>query len=380
MKFLKWLGALAVVGIAGYLAYVFINPGTSTGGPGQAEGEAIIPVRVVKIGLGDISRDVKLTGEVRAFSSVRIFSKIPGRIEKLPVDEGDPVTKGQVLAVIDHEALKARVKQAEAGLAMAKAQAASVAVNLKNLKTERKRMRGLYKEKVIARQRLDAIETQYDSTAAQFEAMQSQVEQAQAALEAAQIQLGEATVKATINGVVSKKYVDQGGTASLAGPLFELVQLDPLKVVGGISERHLADLAPGRTLVRVSTDAYPGESFTGELHRVGVTVDSRTRTVEVEVHVANRSRRLKPGMFARLTLTLERKRKVPIILRAALLREGAATYVFVANKGKARRRAITLGLSQQDRYEVKRGLSPGDLVIVTGQRQVKDGAEVTIIE
>ncbi|GAG08083.1 unnamed protein product, partial [marine sediment metagenome] len=128
-----------------------------------------------------------------------------------------------------------------------------------------------------------------------------------------------------------------------------------------------------------------GESFTGELHRVGVTVDPRTRTVEVEVHVANHSRRLKPGMFARLRLTLEQKEKVPIVLRAVLLRESAATgrfatYVFVANKGKARRRTVTLGLSQQDRYEVKRGLNPGDLVIVSGQRQVKDGAEVTIIE
>jgi RND family efflux transporter MFP subunit len=150
-------------------------------------------------------------------------------------------------------------------------------------------------------------------------------------------------------------------------------------VIGGVSERHLALLVPGRTTARVAADAYPDEVFEGVVFRVGPEVDRRMRTVEVELRIPNPQHLLKPGMFTRLRLELDRREGVTVVPAAAIIHHEGKDLACVVIDGRARRRLLKLGLSEGDRHEVLEGLLPGDVVIVRGQRMVKEGDEVRCV-
>jgi membrane fusion protein (multidrug efflux system) len=158
------------------------------------------------------------------------------------------------------------------------------------------------------------------------------------------------------------------------------VQMETLKVVGGVSERYLSALIPGKTPVHIKTDAYPQDVFEGTVHQVGVAVDPATRTAELEIRVPNSDMRLKPGMFARMTVVLLEKENVVVVPDSALMRDQAGTYVFIANDTKARRRNVKLGLSQGAYYEVLEGLAAGEAVITHGQGQLEDGQVIEVVE
>ena len=206
------------------------------------------------------------------------------------------------------------------------------------------------------------------------------VKQAEAALARTKVTLDKATIEAPVTGVISEKYVDEGNMVGPSTPLVRIVQIETLKVLGGVSERYLRQLIPGKTAVHIKTDAYPEDKFEGVVYRVGVAVDLVTRTGKVEIRVPNPDARLKPGMFARITIVVRERANVAVVSDSALVRQQDDIYVFVANGGKAELRRVKLGLSQAEYYEVLEGLSVGDMVITHGQRQLEDGQMVEVIE
>ncbi|MFB0553646.1 MAG: efflux RND transporter periplasmic adaptor subunit, partial [Phycisphaerae bacterium] len=206
------------------------------------------------------------------------------------------------------------------------------------------------------------------------------VKQAEAVLTTAKITFDKATIKAPITAVVSDRYVDEGDMVGPTIALIKIVDIKTLKVLGGVGERYLPQLVPGETAVHVKTDAYPQDVLEGTVYKVGVAVDPATRTAKVEIRVPNPDMRLKPGMFARMTIVMQERENIVVVPDSALIRNEEGVYVFIANAGKAHRREVKLGLLQSEYYEVLEGLSVGELVVTRGRRQIEDGQAIEVVQ
>jgi len=333
-----------------------------------------IPLKVggEVIGTANLTETIAVTGSFEPLTSIEIIPEISGQLKQLRladntlVDMGVAVKAGEVIAVIDHDIYLAQLAECQANLEASR-------VTLADAEREKKRMIALYQGGSATEQSRDKA-----VTAAQLAA--ASVKQTEAALTRINVTIDKATIESPVTGVVSKKYVDEGNMVGPTTPLVRIVQIETLKVLGGVSERYLRQLAPGETAVHIRTDAYPEEKFEGVVYRVGVAVDTVTRTGQVEVRVPNPDMRLKPGMFARMTIVIRKKENVVVVSDSALIREYDDVYVFVANGDKAYRRRIKVGLSQGKYYEVLEGLSAGDMVITHGQRQLKNAQAIELIQ
>jgi len=346
------------------------------------------PLKVVAepVGVLDIVETVAITGTIEPLVSVEVIPEVSGRLERLSLSNGTTIEVGvsvkakEVIAVLERDLLDAAVHQAQAALQTAKANLEAGKVTFEDAKREKKRIENLYQAGAVPEQQYDAARTAYERAKAGLLVADANVKQAEAALAHAMVTLNKATIEAPITGVISKKYVDEGDMVGPGKPLLRIVQIETVKVIGGVAERYLRQLEPDRTKVTVKTDAYPEDEFQGTVYRLGVAVDPVTRTGEVEIRVPNPDMRLKPGMFARMTIVLQERQNVVVVPDSALIREQDRVYVFVANSGKAHRREIKLGLLQSEYYEVLEGLSPSELVITRGHRQIEDGQAVEVIQ
>ena len=333
-----------------------------------------------------MTKRISITGEVEALATVDVVPKVIGELETLRLSDGKlievgtPVEKGKVIAIIEHKALSAAVAQAEAALEVANATAKRARVRFDNSERERNRWENLYKQGSATEQQRDQAVTAYESASAEVTLAEAQVKQAAAALRQAKVTEAEAKIKAPITGIVSEKYVDEGNMVGPTKPLLRIVQVDTVEIVGKISERHIPNLTPGKTATSIIVDAYPDEVFEGIVYSVGAEVDRRTRTVKIEVRMANPGHRLIPGMFARMDVILRRAENVPVISNAALLRKGPEVYVYIVNNKTAHQRILKLGLAEGDRHEVVEGLSEGDMVVIKGQSMLRQGDAVEFIE
>ncbi len=161
-------------------------------------------------------------------------------------------------------------------------------------------------------------------------------------------------------------------------PILRIVAMDRVKVVVQVVERELARLRSGAT-ADINVDAYENEVFKGTVTCISPTVDPESRTADVEVQVDNRDYRLKPGMFARVDLTVERRDKVLLLSKDSLLRESGPPRVFVLDGDKASLKEVTLGLEGEQNVEVVGGLQEGEEVIIAGQYELEDGMGVNVI-
>jgi len=374
------------VSLAGWFVYMRVVQKDLTLSESLNKEEAPLKVAAEPIGTSNIFETIPVTGTFEALASVEIIPEIAGRLEQLRlpdgtlIDVGTSIQAGQAIAVIEHSVLEAAVQQAQAALVTAQANLETARVTLADAEREKKRMEGLREGGAIPEQQYDAACTAYDRAKAGLEVVKANVKQAEAALTTAKITLGKATIKAPITAVVSDKYVDEADMVGPSTPLIRIVQMKTLKVLGGVGERYLPQLVPGKTPVYVNADAYPQDVFEGTVYRIGVAVDPATRTAKVEIRIPNSEMRLKPGMFARMTIVLQERENAVVVPDSALIREQGNVYVFVANGGKAHRREVKLGLLQSEYYEVLEGLSVGELVVTRGRRQIVDGQAIEVIQ
>jgi multidrug efflux pump subunit AcrA (membrane-fusion protein) len=418
---LKILVLLAVLGggaLGVYGMYHLVQQRRQQGKAAEERGP--LKVAAVRVRKADLVRKAAVTGEIKALQVVDVVPKVTGCLQRLRLPDGTlleegtviqpqaPASKLPVIAVIEHEALDAALGQAEAaervadaavvtaraavGAAEAAVRAARVA--LADRQREKQRTENLLKDGSSTQKQWDAAVATCDQAAAQRDGAQAQLAAAQArvaeaeagrakaraAVRQARVTLDDATLTAPIAGVVIRRHVDEGNMVGPTTPLVRIARIETVKIRGGISERHLQKLQPGVTEAAVALDAVPGQQFLGKVHLVGQAVDPATRTVDVEIRVANPDGTLKPGMFARVTLVLERRAGVAVVPDSALLRDDSGPYVYAVHEGRARRRRLTLGLSEGVFHEVRAGLETGDLIVVRGQRLLRDGQAVHAVE
>ena len=298
---------------------------------------------------------VTLTGSIMAFQQANIFARVGGYLEKIPVDIGDPVRKGQVLAVINYQDLQDQYQQANASFEYASIQY--------------ERAKKLIKKQLIAQNDLDMAKTNYDVT--------------EAAKNLAALNLSYAVIRAPFSGYIASRYVDPGtlipGSTQMvpANPLLVLVDINTVKIMINIPEHSVADIHTGMPVTTV-TDAYPDTVFNGRITRIAPALDPVTRTMAAEVDIANPQHLLKPGMFSKVIIVSEMHKNILGVPVSCIMTQDDHKSVFVVSNGIAKLVPIEEGIKADGMVEVKTGLSPSDEVVVQGEDALHDGQKVDV--
>jgi RND family efflux transporter MFP subunit len=342
-----------------------------------------VPVEVAQIQRGSIALQRTFSGELEALTQFVVAPKVSGRVERVIVNIADTVKRGQVVAELDNDEYVQAVAQARADLAVARANLSEAKSALEIADREFKRTESLLKRGIASDSEFDAAKQDQLAKQAQLKVAAAQVTKAESSLKTANIRLGYTKVTAGWTGgdehrVVAERYVDEGQTVAANAPLLLIVELHPIVGVVYVTERDYARLKPGQ-LVLLTTDAFPGEQFTGRIDRIAPIFLKSSRQARIEMTIDNLQHRLKPGMFIRATVELAREPEVTIVPEQALTRRDDSSGVFIVSEDgrSVVWREVKVGIRQGERVQVEgEGLS--GRVVTLGQQLVKDGSTITI--
>jgi RND family efflux transporter MFP subunit len=268
----------------------------------------------------------------------------------LNANVGDYKSAGSVIAEIDSELRKATLLNAQAMYEKAQSDADRIEL--------------LYKENA--------------ATLVQLEQVKYGLQAAQAQLIIAKRQVKDTKIITPINGVISMKMVDKGAIIGMNAVIANIIDISSLKVKVNVSERDAFTLKKADK-VNISTDVYPGKTFTGTVAYISSKADE-AHTYPVEISLANSSiTPLKAGMFARITFSTIYKHQILTIPRNALLGSIKDPKVFIANGNKAELRKLIIGAENGYNIEILGGLQAGDIIIVDGQNNLKDGTKISVV-
>jgi membrane fusion protein (multidrug efflux system) len=363
-----WITAFALVFVTFWFGY--------NHKPAEVKAETrVVPVEVQKVSTDSIRNTIELTGWMEANEVVDIKSKVSGRIESLeavsskggsvPVEEGLTVTKGQQLAVIDHDMYLAQVASASAAVKAA-------SVELADAEREKKRIVALYEAGSVTEQNKDKAATAAELAAARLDS-------AKAALELAQVDLRESAITSPIDGTVTKKYIDQGNLVRPGDPILTVADMKTIKIMVAVAEKHAGEVTVG-TPAEMRVDALPDKVLDAQVYSVHPVLDPQTHTIQIEIRLKNQELLLKPGMFARVALITERKDNVVVIPRDVMLGGKVDRYyVYLVEGGIAHKRFVTPGITEAARCEIADGLKQGETLVVNGMNFLADGISVEVV-
>jgi len=283
------------------------------------------------------------TANVQAEVINHITPLMPGRIEKIYVNIGDRVGKGQLLVQMESTNLQLQTTQ------------------LANLERDYARYSELLKVGGIAQQTVDQVKTQIDVLKTNMKNVQDNTQ-----------------LRSPISGVVTARNYDDGNVFAQM-PILTVQQLNPLKAVINVSESNFTRVKVGMP-VSLKLDVYGDEEFTGRVRLIYPTIDAATHTFGVEVAINNQSNRVRPGMYARVTLKFGVNNRVVIPDTAVQKQTGSNDrYVFAIENGVAKYQKVELGQRLGDHYEIISGVAPGQEVVTAGHTRLIEGTLVEII-
>jgi RND family efflux transporter MFP subunit len=318
----------------------------------EAEKELAIPVEAATVTSGDVAAFYSGTATLEADEQAVVVAQITGVVLDIAAEEGDFVQAGQVLARV--ETYRYRLEVEKAGAA------------LKRLQTDYQRKKELFDKKLVSADDIERVKAELDAQ--------------KAAYDLAQLDLEYTDIRAPISGYVSERMVRAGNLVALHDPVYRITSYDPLLAVLHVPERELSVLRKGLE-VSVVMDAWPGESFEGEIIRISPVVDPDTGTFRVTAQVGDREHMLKPGLFGRVEILYDMHQNVPVIPRSAVITEDENSHVFVIDgQGAASRRSVLLGYEHAGMIEVREGVATGETVVTAGKGSLSEGARVEVID
>jgi membrane fusion protein (multidrug efflux system) len=342
---------LAILATAATLLAVGCSNGKAKDKDGADASAAAVPVEVQALKRAAMVAVYSGTASIEANNEADVVAKVGGEVRQIFVEEGDAVREGQVLARLDGDRLRLDVAQTEA--------------NLRKLERDYKRQLELSEKGLVAKG--TAENAKYDLDALR------------AAYDSARLELGYTEIRAPIPGVVSARHIKVGNTIKPNDPTFRVTNLDPLLAYVHVPEKEFRKLAPGQP-ADVVVDALGGERFTGTISRISPTVDPQTGTFRARVEVADATRHLKPGMFARVNIAYERRDNALQLPRTAIIDSDGEQSVYIVAGDKAEQRKITTGLANNGWIEVLGGLKGDERVVVVGQAGLKSGTLVKVVD
>jgi HlyD family secretion protein len=335
------------------------------GGPGGGF-RPPMTVEVAKVSRGKIAAYISVVGNLIGEQTVDVAPKAGGRLQSVSVKLGDRVRRGQMIAKIEDREMIEQVNQAEASQKVSEANVRRSEADLSLALTNVERARNLFGRQLLPKQQLDDAEARYISAVAALDLARAQTAQTEARLKELRINLANTTVVAPVDGFVSQRHVDPGAWVSQNAPVVSVVDISSLRLVANVVEKDLKSVNAGDPAV-VEVDAYPGENFNGRIARVSPILDPATRTASMEIEIPNRESRLKPGMYAKVTLEVESRENVLLIPKPALVDSQGQRGVYQPNdESRAAFKPVRVGLEDNEKAEILEGLSEGEIVISTG--------------
>jgi len=384
------------------------------------------PVTVVPVVQKIVPLQLRVIGNVQAYSTVSVKSRVAGQLMRVYFKEGQDVKTGELLFTIDPRPLEAVLKQAEANLerdvAQVKEAEADLAKNIAlvkqaesnlekdtaqaiNAEVEAKRYEFLIEKKVVAKQQYDQFRTNAEALDASVRADKATMESAKAAVRASQaaietaeatvhadravvenarIQLGYCSIRSPMDGRTGSLIVQEGNMIKENDAIMVVInKITPLYVAFSVPEQYLAEIkkymAGGKLKVEaiIPNDGAPPEE--GIISFVDNTVDTATGTIRLKGTFANKEKRLWPGQFVRVVLTLAEEPNALVVPSQAIQTGQEGQYIFVVKSDfTVESRPVVLGLTLNNETVIQKGLNPGENVVTDGQLHLYPGAKVEI--
>jgi RND family efflux transporter MFP subunit len=313
----------------------------------EEDEEVAVPVEVAEVTTGAITSYISATANLVAEDQVKVLSEAEGRVERLLVEEGDLVSKGQVLAVL---------VQDEAKIALSK-----VELKASNANAALERAKGTHDQGLISAEAYDKLQMEY--------------EVARQEVAEAEWLLAKTVIRSPFSARVTERFITQGQHLRPGDELFTVADYDPLVARIYLPESDVIELEEGRK-VRIALAANAELNFTGRIRQIAPVVDTATGTVKVTVEAVKPPTGVRPGAFVSIGIVREQHPAALLLPRESVIRELRAAHVFVSEDGTAIKKAVELGLEEGDLVEVISGVAEGDNVVVAGQGALDDGQKI----
>jgi membrane fusion protein (multidrug efflux system) len=347
--------------------WVFMTPPAQTaggpGGPGRGgpPGGFAMPVEAAPVKVTASRREITAIGTLRSNESVTIRPEVVGRIADIAFIEGQKVKKGQVLIRLDASVQQAELAQAQAALALARANF----------------------------ERADELMKRGAGTARALDEARWKLRNDEAAVNLAQSRLEKYVLQAPFDGMVGLRKVSVGDYVGPGADIVNLEMIDPLKVDFRVPEVFLASVRTGQAIA-VALDAFPGRSFSGQVYAIDPLIDTAGRSIVIRARIGNPDDVLRPGLFARVTLMLDVRENAVFVPEQSLIPLGNDHFVFklldppagapVPPGAKmAKTVPVKLGERRNGEVEIVQGLEPNDMVVTAGVLKIRDGMPVHVM-
>ena len=327
------------------------------------EEKTLRSVEVTTVGTGEISSEFAYTGKAAPSKEVSVVPTVPGKVTAFNYELGDRVGEGAVLFTVDATDLQNNMRSLEASYNAAK-------LGYENAKTTYENNKILFDEEIISEQEFNQITYAYESAAAGLESIQVQMDNLNKSI-------GDCAVTSPMSGVISKRGVEVGGFASQASPAYTIMDLSTIKVEVGVSEQAVNTIKIGDK-VQVLMTAASEEPLTGTVTTIAPAV-SQTGMYAVSVHMDNSKGKIKVGMLAEVSFTMESSSNAIVLPVSAVIEKEEEVYVYIVEDGKAKKTPVTTGIESGETIEITSGLADGMQIVTKGQTYVSDGEAVNVV-
>lgn len=324
-------------------------PAGGRGGP-PGENRPDVPIAVERVEMGDASSYYTATATLEANNRAELQARASGVVRELLREEGDVVQEGDILLMLEDDEAKFRVQQA--------------AANLRAAESEYERRAAMRDGGLLS--------------AGEFETTENTLSIRRAELGLARVDLSYTRVKAPFSGRVVRRFVDLGQSVNAGTVLFEIMDDHPLLARVYIPAKRMGFVRKGQTMdLHIDSD---GVDLVGVIQLISPIVDAGTGTVKVTAEIRDFPEGTRPGDFAQVNIVTARHEDAVLVPSRALFEEQGQSILYVVEDGKAIRRVVETGFVDGDLTEVMSGAAVGELVVTKGQRQLRDGAGVEILE
>jgi len=392
----QWIPAVLLTLVAGGAAACGGNNSTVEA---QAKPERL-SIDAAKVEQRPIDRYLRVTGSLMADEQAEVSAESAGRVVATPVERGTRVAQGTVLARISAEETSAQLREAEANAAQIEARLGltggqpfdptrvpdvmNAKASLDWAEAEFGRIKSLLDQKVVSQSEYDQRRAQVDAARQQYQIAQNAAQQSYRSLEAARARIAlarkaqaDTTIRAPFSGLVAERTVSVGDFVTRGARVATVVRVDPMRIELTVPEQAISLVKAGQP-VRLSVDAYPGETFTAKVRFISPSLRADQRALTVEAIAANPDGRLKPGLFA--TASIQQPASAPALLVPASAIEtiSGTSRIYVVKNDKVEERIVTIGETIGQQVEMTSGVAPGEIVAAAPKGRLADGTPVRV--
>jgi len=322
----------------------------ANGAPGATPKQPPVPVAVAEARTGEIASYYTATATLAADQEAEILARVSGVVQKLECEEGDEVREGAALLLIDNDEYRFRLQQAQADRADMEAKLA----------------------------RIGKMRDQELVSAEEFETVTNDLTAAKAAEGLAQLSLSYTSVVAPFSGRIVTRKVNVGQTVNVGTPLFAIADFTPLLARVHVPAKEFHKLEPGQS-VELALESNATQ-MRGRVRLVSPTIDPASGTIKVTIEIIDPPAEVRPGDFAQVSIVTERRAGRTLVPKIALVNDKGEQVVYVSADSTAERRVVDVGFQDDLNAEITHGVTAGERIVVKGQRSLKHGAAIKVLE